>query len=107
MPNHMHGILFITPVGATHALPKIPRISPRPAGSKQRSLGTIVGSFKSAVTKRVNALRSTPGVSIWQRNYYEHVVRDDEDLRELREYIVNNPLRWESDQLHPDNPSKW
>ena len=100
MPNHIHGILSITGVGARHASPKI-------TGPKQRSLGAIVGSFKSAVTKRVNTLRGAQGRSIWQRNYYEHVIRDDDDLGVLREYIVNNPLRWELDQLHPDNPSKW
>jgi putative transposase len=107
MPNHVHGILFITSVGATHASPKMSNALTNPAGPKQRSLGVIVGSFKSAATKRVNALRGTPGMRVWQRNYYEHVIRDEEDLRELREYIVNNPLRWELDQLHPDNPSKW
>ena len=47
------------------------------------------------------------GTPLWQRNYYEHVVRSERSLIELRNYIASNPLRWEADQLHPANPSKW
>jgi REP element-mobilizing transposase RayT len=61
-------------------------------------LGSIVGSFKSAVTKRVNENRGTPGVPVWQRNYYEHVIRDEGDLERIREYIATNPLRWALDE---------
>ena len=67
------------------------------------SLGTIVRSFKSASTRRASSLPGTSGVPLWQRNYYEHVVRDDQDLRRLREYITNNPLRWALDE---ENPSR-
>jgi REP element-mobilizing transposase RayT len=63
---------------------------------------TIIRSFKSAVTKCVNEIRNTPGVSIWQRNYYEHIIRNDADHSNIAEYIVNNPLRWAEDSLHPD-----
>jgi REP element-mobilizing transposase RayT len=45
--------------------------------------------------------------TIWQRSYYEHVVRSEAALERLRAYIDGNPARWEADRLHPDNPSKW
>jgi hypothetical protein len=65
------------------------------------SIPTIVRSFKSAVTKRINKMRNTPGAPVWQRNYYEHIIRNDESLNCIREYIVNNPLQWELDRENP------
>ena len=70
-------------------------------------IGQIVGGFKSAVTRRVNLQHNLSGKRLWQRNYYEHVVRDEAELQQLREYMVNNSLKWELDGLHPNNPSKW
>lgn len=97
MPNHVHGIVVIVDtVGAMHASPL-----PYPASPKKRSIGAVVGSFKSAVTKHLNELRNTPGTSIWQRNYYEHVIRDDSSLGRIREYIMQNPLQWEYDRENP------
>ena len=95
MPNHVHGIIVIADnaVGARHASP----LQSRP------TLGIIVGSYKSAVTKRINELRHTPGVSVWQRNYYEHVVRSEHELNTIRAYIQNNPLRWALDHDNPIN----
>jgi len=58
-------------------------------------LGAIIRSFKSAVTKRINAMRDTHGTPVWQRNYYEHVIRNKRALQRIREYIANNPLRWD------------
>jgi REP element-mobilizing transposase RayT len=65
------------------------------------SLATIVRSFKSATTKQINELRSTHGAHVWQRNYYEHVVRSDRELNAIREYIEQNPLKWAEDENHP------
>jgi len=65
------------------------------------SLSTIVGSFKSAVTRKINKIRLSPAKPVWQRNYYEHVIRKDESLDQIREYIVNNPINWATD---PNNP---
>jgi putative transposase len=88
MPNHVHGIVAIVEtVGATHASP------PRRAGPKGRSIGAVVGSFKSAVTKRINELSNTSGTSV--------IVRDDASLDTMREYIVRNPLRWDYDRENP------
>ncbi len=66
------------------------------------SLPTIVRAFKRAATKRINHLRGTPGLPVWQRNYYEHIIRDDAGLNRIREYIVYNPQRWHLDQYNPD-----
>ncbi len=67
------------------------------------SLGKIVAYFKYQSTKHINQHHNTPGTRIWQRNYHDHIIRDDIDLQRLREYIQNNPRKWELDQLHPDN----
>ena len=71
------------------------------------SLGKIVAYFKYQSTKRINQHHNIFPMRIWQRNYYDHVVRDDIDLQRLRQYVQNNAMKWELDQLHPDNPSKW
>jgi REP element-mobilizing transposase RayT len=101
MPNHIHGVLVVRGVGARHASPlqRHPlRVSNRPTGPKPSSVGAIVGSFKSAATNRINRFRRTVGFVVWQRNYYEHVIRDEESLNKIREYIIHNPLRWEFDR---------
>jgi putative transposase len=67
------------------------------------SLPTIVRSFKSAATKLINELRSTPRAPVWQRNYYEHVIRNEDDLNEIREYILSNPVKWDLDSENPQN----
>jgi len=73
-------------------------------GPGPRSLGALVAGFKSAVTRQVNEIRNAPGVKLWQRNYWERVVRDDDELNRIREYIRTNPVRWEMDQLYPGQP---
>lgn len=65
------------------------------------SLGAIVRAFKSAVTQRINAARGTPGAPVWQRNYYERIVRDETALANIRAYILANPLRWTGDRENP------
>jgi len=97
MPNHVHGIIFISNiVGATHASPLR-----NTSGPKSRSIGAIVGSFKSAVAKRINELRNTHGVPVWQRNYYDHIIRDEDNMNQIREYIINNPLKCAEDEENP------
>jgi REP element-mobilizing transposase RayT len=58
------------------------------------SLSTIVRSYKSAVTKMINKSRNTPGRSVWQRNFHEHIIRNEAEMNLIREYIQNNPLKW-------------
>ena len=61
----------------------------------------MIAGFKSTATKHINLLRHTPGIPVWQRNYYERIIRDDRELEALREYIVDNPARWDDDESHP------
>jgi REP element-mobilizing transposase RayT len=63
----------------------------------------MVGSFKSAATRRINRMRHTPGATLWQRNYYEHIIRNEHELHAVRRYIENNPVQWDLDR---DNPQR-
>ena len=74
---------------------------PEPKGPPEGSLGAMIGQWKSRVTKRAWKLPGMQGRPIWLRNYYEHIIRDEADLRRIEEYVQNNPRRWEQDQLHP------
>jgi putative transposase len=104
MPNHIHGIMvLVDDTDGSAPAPAQERFGKPVAGS----LPTIMRLYKAAVTRRINESRSAPGTPVWQRNYYEHIIRDDEALNRIRAYIDNNPSRWELDQLHPNNPSKW
>jgi REP element-mobilizing transposase RayT len=66
-------------------------------------LGSLVAGFKATSTRNVNRLRQSPGVRLWQRNYYEHVIRNEDDRNSLCAYIKNNPREWEegADNLFP------
>jgi len=64
-------------------------------------LSKIVGRFKMNSAKRINEMRDTPGVAVWQRNYYEHIIRNEETLDRLRQYITNNPMQWALDRENP------
>jgi putative transposase len=70
--------------------------------SPSHTLGAIVRGFKASTTKLINALQGTPGATLWQRNYYEHVVRNDNELQRIREYIANNPAQWTLDRENPE-----
>ena len=117
MPNHIHGIVRIVgahgvrpicghPIGvATHEsigrttsgrTPCAPTVNRAP-----KSLGALIAGFKSVATRRINIMRDNPGGPLWQRNYYEHIIRDEADYQRIAEYITNNPLRWAEDSLHP------
>ncbi len=100
MPNHIHGIVFLEDVGAG--------LKPAPTGfqDKHHHLSEIIRAFKTFSAKRINKLRNMAGKSGWQRNYYEHVIRRDESLAKIREYIENNPLRWALDRENPANCDK-
>jgi len=101
MPNHFHGIVVIQGRGDRPVAPTEHRPGPQP-----RSIGALVAGFKSAVTKNINEIRTTPGLPVWQRNYYEHIIRDEKSYLRIAEYIVNNPLNWQQDQYNEQNPAK-
>ena len=95
------------PIGEEQSIsPTVGTRSPRPSDNSP-SLGKIVAYFKYQSTKHINQHHNMPGTRIWQRNYYDHVIRDDTDLQRIRRYIQDNPMKWALDQLHPDNPSRW
>ena len=123
MPNHFHGIVRI--VGAYGNTPFVGHdreygstegaygnterahgntegaYCHTPLRSPSRNIGAMVRGFKGAVSRRINESRNTPGALVWQRNYYEHIIRDDADYNRIAEYVVNNPKRWLEDSLHP------
>ncbi len=88
MPNHFHAIVLIEEEGGSRAAPT-------------RALARIVNAFKTVSAKRLNQLRGTAGRPVWQRNYYEHIVRTEGELERIRDYIRQNPTRWDTD---PENP---
>jgi putative transposase len=93
MPDHMHGILVFR--AAPDDLPRPRRFGDAVPGS----LSTIIGAYKAEVTKRVNALRNTHEQSVWQRNFYQHVIRSRRALQAIRTYIRGNPRRWTDHHL--------
>ena len=97
MPDHLHGIIVIgeNTVGAIHELPLPNR--------RQMLLSKIVGKFKMNSAKEINVLLNNEGQSFWQRNYYEHIIRDEKSLEKIREYIVDNPRKWFDDIEYPGN----
>ncbi|MEW6685620.1 MAG: transposase [Candidatus Edwardsbacteria bacterium] len=100
MPNHLHGIIIITDVvGATR------RVAPTglPNGPKSGSVGAMIGQFKSIVSKRINRVYDTSCAVLWQRNYYEHIIRNEKSLNKIRQYIIENPLYWDLDEENPIN----
>jgi REP element-mobilizing transposase RayT len=71
-------------------------------GPRSGLLAAIVGSFKSATTRRVNRVRGTPRALFWHRGYYEYVIRDEGDLEKIRTYVAQDPLSWKLDENYPD-----
>ena len=102
MPNHLHGVIVIAGEGGSRTAPTGEDVSQRAGpAEKRKPLGRLVAAFKTVTTRRVNLARGTPGRMLWQRNYYEHVIRSDEEWNRVREYIANNPMRWELDAENP------
>ena len=97
MPNHLHGIIVIEDRcrGGSRAAPT--------QTPKRKPLGQLVGAFKTVSTKRINEIRGTPGAPVWQRNYYERIIRNEEELNRIRQYIIDNPAHWEEDRENPNN----
>jgi REP element-mobilizing transposase RayT len=101
MPNHIHGLIYMDDPryrGVACNAPTEISIDDlehkKLTGPPLGSLGILVRSFKSAVTKRINELRREPGSVVWQRNYYEHIVRSEEETLRIRRYIMDNPSHW-------------
>ena len=101
MPNHIHGIIFkldVEPVDSAAQSFRENRLSA--SISRSASLGVIVGQFKRAVAIRSRALAIQPKQPVWQRSFYEHIIRNERSLDDIRKYIVENPARWHDDSLY-------
>ncbi|HES59916.1 MAG TPA: hypothetical protein ENO18_05735 [Caldithrix sp.] len=99
MPNHLHGIIQIKRNegdcrGAMRRTPTTEQYGKLVSNS----IPTIIRSFKAAVTKQINEIKQSPGERFWQKNYWEHVIRNEQDLHRICNYIINNPLKWPSDK---------
>jgi len=116
MPNHLHGIVIITDVdvGAKHSLntnltsihQSIRNASPlndHQKGIKPGSLSAIVQNFCSITTRKINQIRKSPGSKLWRRNYFDPVIRYEKELNKIREYMINNLLKWHLDKENPEN----
>jgi len=102
MPNHLHGIIVIAAEnGSTPVRLQVGAHSCAPLLRKPRSVASFVAQFKASATRRLNMARGTPGAPLWQRNYYEHVLRDADDCEAIRWYIETNPTRWALDEENP------
>jgi REP element-mobilizing transposase RayT len=90
MPDHLHLLLFLKDLeeGGSSPAPTQP----------DWPLGTVIGMLKTAVAREINQLRGTPGQMVWQRSYFERVLRNSRELTGCREYILNNPVVWEHEQ---------
>lgn len=93
MPNHLHGILVIT---EDDPIPQHGTGNSKPA-IKRKTLGRLIGAFKTVSTKQVNVLRGTPAARLWQRDFYDRVIRNERELNTIRDYIYFNPANWRSD----------
>jgi putative transposase len=89
MPNHVHGIISIGQAGL------------KPAPTKNYHLSEIVRAFKTFSSRRINQIRNSVGIPVWQRDYYDHIIRDESEYGQIGEYILYNAAKWETDQ---DNP---
>lgn len=101
MPNHFHAIISIETHEPQNEIP----FSNKELHQKRRTmlLSKVIGRFKMQSAKKVNQARNLSGESLWMRSYWDRIIRNEEDLMKIREYIQNNPLKWELDKLNPKN----
>lgn len=110
MPNHMHGIIIINnnDVGTNCIRPTTMGVLNTPLQqcgngefrSPSQTLGSIIRGYKSAVTKQIKQLYNAPDIRLWQRNYYEHIIRNEVSYKNISDYIVNNPYNWANDDYY-------
>ncbi len=102
MPNHIHGVIIIeggpTDVGVDFKSALAPGVT-----AKRRALPEIVRALKVFSTRRINEIRASPGTKVWQRGFYDHVIRNETELGRVRTYIMDNPRKWAEDADNPAN----
>ncbi|VEP13481.1 conserved hypothetical protein [Hyella patelloides LEGE 07179] len=105
MPNHLHGIIIINkPVetfrrNVSTINENVPNNNQNKSRLKPNSLGSIIGQFKSVCTKQIRKMGFTD--FRWQTRFHDHIIRDEESLSRIRQYIINNPAKWELDKNNP------
>jgi len=97
MPNHVHGIVILTDTVSVGV-----GFKPTPT-QRVHGLSEIVRGFKTFSARRINELRNTQGCKLWQRNYHDRIIRNEIELKPIREYIYNNPINWDNDSENPRN----
>ncbi|UCF61726.1 MAG: transposase, partial [Anaerolineaceae bacterium] len=114
MPNHIHMIVVLSrgeasdendgifPIASRSDASPLQSEGTKPRGTKSGSLGAIIQNFKSVSTRKINQDNNTPGECVWQRNYFEHIIRAERSLNAIRHYIKTNPIRWELDRYNPN-----
>jgi len=107
MPNHFHGIVIIRngTMDRRDERPFVPTRSFVPTMFKMRpkSLSSLMAGFQSPVTSKINQLRGTPKQDVWQSNYFDRIIRNDNELNRIRKYIIENPMKWNSDNENPNS----
>jgi putative transposase len=119
MPNHFHGIIWLIddPVRAKQPGFDFSSIDLHPSGRsplpnlelraednhrlQPKSLGSLIAGFKAACTTRINRLRRTTGLHVWHRNYHDHIIRNEDELNNIRLYVLDNPRQWVEDEHNP------
>jgi putative transposase len=98
MPNHIHGIVMLL----EDRRDRFRNLSLRGLHQQKRhGLSEIIRGFKTWSARRINQIQNTPGTPVWQRSFYDHIIRDDDDLNRIRSYIIENPLTWNQDRNNP------
>ena len=109
MPNHGHGIIWIedeSPVGARRRRAPTGDNIEKFGKPVKGSIPTIVRAYKSAVTYAINKLENQRGAVLWQKNYYEHIIRNERELHNIARYIQDKPLNWQLDRDNERNVRK-
>jgi len=109
MPNHVHAVLVIVDsaemalVGAIHELPLREHSESEQRRLKRRTMliPKCMGFYRMNTAKRINVMRGMPGIPVWQRNYHEHIIRNQQSLDRIRRYIAENPENWTLDRNYP------
>ena len=118
MPNHIHGVIIIEDTSVTVGAGQQPPAKdtrttvgaglkpalPATIDPKRHGVPEIVRAFKTFSARRINQMRASAGTPVWQRGFYDHVIRGEDELDRVRTYIMDNPRRWHEDV---DNPANW
>ncbi|HOO14890.1 MAG TPA: hypothetical protein PKU90_02960 [Candidatus Paceibacterota bacterium] len=94
MPDHIHGIIVLNNIVGAKKFSPLQNITPFRSPSK--TIGSIIRGFKIGVTKGFR--QNTDIYVVWQRNYYEHIIRNEVELNRIRQYIIDNPKKWKTDE---------